>query len=179
MISNQNMGRIPDKVLVNRPRLDIPRTPLENTLTVLSVLGLLFGFYLLLRFLPMLPDRIPIHYNFTGQIDGWGSKNSLIILPGIAFVIFVVFTILERFPQIYNFPFPITERNVRTQYVLSRGLIGWLKFEIVLFFIYIEWKTIQAALGIIKGLGPEFVIIFIGTIMATITIYFIKMYKAR
>jgi uncharacterized membrane protein len=33
---------------------------------------------------PKLPDRVPIHWNFRGQIDGYGSKwMTLVLLPGV------------------------------------------------------------------------------------------------
>lgn len=179
MITSNKISGSPNQILTARPRLEIPRSPLENTLTVLSVLGLIFAFYLLFQYLPNLPDIVPTHYNFSGQIDSWGSKYTLAILPGAALFVFLMLTILERYPHVYNYPFPLTQKNVRTQYALSRSLLIWMKFEIVYFFIYIEWKTIQAALGMAKGLGPEFLFLFIGTIMATIIIHFIRLYQAR
>lgn len=34
---------------------------------------------------PNLPDRIPIHWNFQGEVDSWGGRGSVWILPGIYF----------------------------------------------------------------------------------------------
>ena len=28
-----------------------------------------------------LPEKVPMHWNFQGEIDGWGSKGQLIIIP--------------------------------------------------------------------------------------------------
>ncbi len=36
-----------------------------------------------LIWLQFLPDRVPLHYNFAGEIDRWGSKWELLLLPGI------------------------------------------------------------------------------------------------
>ncbi len=36
-----------------------------------------------LVWLQFLPDRVPLHYNFAGEIDRWGSKWELLLLPGI------------------------------------------------------------------------------------------------
>ena len=37
-----------------------------------------------LIWLQFLPDRVPLHYNFAGEIDRWGSKWEYLLLPGIA-----------------------------------------------------------------------------------------------
>jgi uncharacterized membrane protein len=32
---------------------------------------------------PSLPDRIPIHWNIRGEVDGWGSRNTIFLGPGL------------------------------------------------------------------------------------------------
>ena|SRR5579871_2349636 len=32
---------------------------------------------------PSLPDRIPIHWNIRGEIDGWGPKSTVLISPAM------------------------------------------------------------------------------------------------
>ena len=33
--------------------------------------------------LPFLPEKIPAHYNFAGEIDRWGSKFETLIFPAV------------------------------------------------------------------------------------------------
>ena len=33
--------------------------------------------------LPFLPDVIPVHWNFAGQADGWGPKETNLILAAL------------------------------------------------------------------------------------------------
>ena len=33
--------------------------------------------------LPFLPEKIPAHYNFAGEIDRWGSKYETLIFPAV------------------------------------------------------------------------------------------------
>ena len=35
--------------------------------------------------LPFLPEKIPAHYNFAGEIDRWGSKFETLIFPAVTF----------------------------------------------------------------------------------------------
>ena len=146
---------------------------------IAGILGVLFSFYLLWRYWAILPDRIPTHYNFSGQPNSWGGKGTLIILPLVALFNFIVMAVLERFPHIYNYPVAITETNTNRQYTLARSLLGWLKFEIVWFFACLEWRTIQVALGEQNGLGPTAVFIFIAATILTVAVYFRQAYKAR
>jgi len=47
---------------------------------ILIVAALLYAWVLY----PALPDRIPIHWNIHGQIDGWAEKETAIyIMPGM------------------------------------------------------------------------------------------------
>lgn len=42
-----------------------------------------------------LPEQVPIHWNASGEIDDWGSKNTLIFLPFLLPVlIYVIFSIV-------------------------------------------------------------------------------------
>lgn len=125
-----------------RPKIVLPRTALENTLEFFAILGLIFSFYLLFRYYSQLPEQIPNHFGVDGQPDSWSGRELLILYPVISLLMFVTFALLERFPGIYNYPYPLTPKNIRTQYALARLLLGWLNFEILWLLAYIEWKTI-------------------------------------
>ena len=40
-----------------------------------------FPVVLSLLLLPLLPERIPAHYNLYGQVDRWGSRLEVLLLP--------------------------------------------------------------------------------------------------
>jgi len=46
---------------------------------VLATLPFVYAFYLY----PTLPYKIPMHFNLNGEVDGWGSKESIYLLPCI------------------------------------------------------------------------------------------------
>jgi hypothetical protein len=165
--------------LSSRPKIQIPKSTLENFVEVGSVSGVLLEIYLIGRFWSILPDRIPMHYNFAGHVDGWGGKGTLIILPFVTIFMYAMLTLFERFPNIYNYPFPLTQKNVRTQYGLARGLLIWLKFEVVWLFAFLVWKTIQVAIGQASSLGPKFIFVFLGVLFGTIITYSYLAYKSK
>lgn len=143
---------------------------------VLSVMGVLFTFILIYQSWGILPDRIPTHFGFTGQPDAWGSKEHLFFLPVIALAMYLFLTIVSRFPHTFNYPIKITEENAATQYLMARHLVAILKLETIWLFAYIQWVTIEVALGKATGLSNLFLPIFMVVMLGTLVVYF---YKAR
>lgn len=59
----------------------------------------------------ILPDRIPSHFGFSGQPDGWVEKENIPFLLLAMAVVYIVLTIAGLFPKIINFPVKITPQN--------------------------------------------------------------------
>lgn len=43
-----------------------------------------------------MPDKIPMHYNFAGEVDRYGSKFEMMIFPGITLLFAVFWMVLTR-----------------------------------------------------------------------------------
>jgi hypothetical protein len=162
-----------------RPILNVPRTPFEMSLELLAAAGLVLVFVILAQAWSALPARVPQHFGAGGQPDGWGSKATLWLFPGISVGISLLLTIVNRFPHTFNYPWPITEQNAEAQYVLARTLLSAMKVEIVGLMTYLEWTTIKVALGQSAGLGALFLPIFLGVMVATTGLYFARARQAR
>jgi uncharacterized membrane protein len=130
-----------------RPILSIRMTRFEKVIKVLSVSLIVIMFFTIFYQWSNLPNNVPIHFNTEGNVDGWGSRGSLWILPMIGLILFVMMSILERFPHIYNYPVMITEKNAPKLYLEARRMLIILEFEMLLLFSYISWGTVQAAFG--------------------------------
>ena len=50
-------------------------------------------------FLILSPDRIPVHYNFSGEVDRIGSKYENLIWPGFAVGLGAFFLLMARIPR--------------------------------------------------------------------------------
>jgi uncharacterized membrane protein len=55
---------------------------------------------------PTLPAKIPMHFNLNGEVDGWGSRESIYLLPSIMgltsiFVYFIMANIKKIDPKRY------------------------------------------------------------------------------
>lgn len=74
-----------------------------------------------------LPTRIPVHFNFALKPDAFGSKNELIILAGVASLLFLGISLLNRFPHLFNYPVTITPENAMVQYTRATRILRLLK----------------------------------------------------
>jgi uncharacterized membrane protein len=92
-----------------------------------------------------LPARIPTHFDSAGNANAWGSPATLIFFPAMAISIYLLFTVVTRFPSAFNYPVRVTPQNRAQLETLALGMIAWLKLEIVLLFTVIQWGLIQAS----------------------------------
>jgi uncharacterized membrane protein len=166
-------------IQTRQPKLKVPRSQTESILEFISGGVLLFLIILLFQNWERIPDSIPTHFGASGKPNSWGNKYTLLLLPSVLIIIYSGLTILSRYPYVYNYPWRITEENAERQYLLARTFLCWLKLEIILLFTFIEWTTIQVALGDNEGLGLMFIPISLIVVFGTIGIYFWLAYKAR
>ena len=159
-----------------RPDIKPAWSTLEKVLQAACAVILLAHIILLIRFWNTLPASIPKHFDFFGNPDDYGSKNTMLMLPILSVGLYVMLTLLERFPRIYNFPVEINELNAAFMYQVARELMVVLKTVIVAVFAYIDFGTVETAKGVWKGLGfwnlPVFIVLLLGS-----TIYYVVKIK--
>ncbi len=100
-----------------RPKLDIPKTASEKFWDIIGYTAFLGSLVFLGLIFGDLPDEVPAHYNASGEVDRWGSKFELFILPGIGLFILLLMQIFERHPETHNHPQRINETNAREFYI--------------------------------------------------------------
>jgi uncharacterized membrane protein len=90
------------------------------------------------------PEKVPMHFNAKGDVDSYGGKISLFLLPLIGTIIFVGLHYLAKVPYIYNYPFTITEKNFANAYKSASNMMYIVKFLIVLLFADIQCMIYKA-----------------------------------
>lgn len=157
--------------LKERPKLSIPKTRFELFFDGITIVLFALSVVYLVSVWGILPEEVPAHYNALGEVDRWGKKWEMIIIPVIAAVMWISMTVLEKYPHVYNY-MNLTKENIRAQYKNARLMLHVLKNIIVLLFSYITWKDIQVAFDHSESLGPSFVFLFLGAVFLPM-IYFI------
>jgi uncharacterized membrane protein len=163
----------------NMPKIRIRRTTFDWVIEIMAFLFLVFQIILPLIYYNHLPERIPVHFNGAGQPDGYGSRSTLWILPATSLFLYLLLTILEAFPYIYNFPVEITPDNAVTQYTLATRLIRILKTVLLIIFSFISYKTIKTSTGETVGLGKAFLPVFLLLTFGVVVIYIVRSLNNR
>ena len=81
-----------------------------------------------------LPDRIPAHYDLNGQVDRWGGKSGLLVPLIFSWVFFILVTVLECFPKLWNTGVTVNAKNRDRVYSTLLHLLTSLKFLLTAFF---------------------------------------------
>lgn len=164
---------------MKRPKIKMPYTGPEKLLQAGAVFLLLSLVVLTVSAAVSLPARIPTHFGFDGSPDGWGGKESLMLLPVLSVVFYVGLTALERAPWLYNYPVEITEKNAPDQYRLGRRMIEWMKLVILAIYSYLQWQTIEGAKGVSGGLGAWFLPVVLVALFGGMIVMIRKMVKLK
>jgi uncharacterized membrane protein len=126
-----------------RPRIKPKLTAADKTFEVLGWSSTVALLTFTIISYANLADTIPIHYNGSGQADGFGRKENIFVLPSVATFLFIGLTILNNFPHVFNYPITITTDNAVRHYTNATRLLRALKLIIVVIFGWIVLKTVN------------------------------------
>lgn len=140
---------------------------------------LAFSWILVLGSISKLPDTIPTHFNFKGEVDDFGNKYTLLILPVISTFMVIGLTRLSRFPHLLNYLVKITNENFQIQSSIAIKLLRFLKLIILFLFTWIEFSTIQVASGKSSGLGVWFLPVFLALIFIPLIYFIAKSFRNK
>lgn len=158
------------------PRIRSPRTSFDHTLEAACVAALVLVFGLVGANYETLPDRIPMHFNFSGVPDGWGSRDSLWMLAGLAAGINALFLGVSFIkPWYWNIPVKVTPENAVAVYRVSRRMLTTLRFVFTLMFALMVVGIIRVARGEAATLSPLFLWPSLGAALLTIAGFFVRL----
>ena len=167
-------------MLQHRPRVDpLPRGSFDSWLDFMSTAAIVAGALVVANAWSSLPAVIPTHFGADGQVNGFGPRATLLMLPSVALLMFVMLEVLQRYPRIYNYAWPITEENAARQYALASRLMGVIRAMLVCLFSYVSWQTTRAAAGDPGGLGAGFLPLMLLGTFGPLVWYLIAAGRAR
>jgi len=142
--------------------------------TVLCILLLAGNIIYLLAVWGSLPEQIPGHYDFAGNVTRYDGKGTLLVLPVTNIFFFILFTVIERFPKIWNTGVRITEENRVRVYRIIKNMLVTTKFTVIAAFVFM---SINQSLS--RGLSGWFMGVFFWFLLAPIIFFIIKLVRAR
>jgi uncharacterized membrane protein len=164
--------------LVDNPA-KLPVAPAERILQIVAIAAVVALLAFAVRVWPELPATVPTHFGFSGEPDRWGSRAWLLVLPAMATLLFVVLTLLERAPQIYNYPIEVSSTNAPRVYVIGRQLVLSLKLIVVVTFAVIFHTSVEVALGNATALPSWFLAAVLGSTAGVILVSLVRISRTR
>lgn len=154
--------------------MNIKRVKLDIVLNFLSILTLIATILLTILNWDKIPEIIPMHYDFLGNPNRWGNKSELIILIVIMSLMYIIMTVVEKYPKYWNTGVKITEENKDRVYPILLHLLTTTKFIMMCIFTYISVNTI----GEVK-IHALFVPIFILVLFVNLIYWNLKLLKTK
>ena len=115
-------------------------------------------------------DKIPTHFDFAGNPDGWGSKSTVFVLLGATIFLYVLLTVCMFFPKMCNIPVKVTDENRARIFSYVINMLLLTKLLIVGCFFYM---TVCSMEGI--PLGIWFTVFMLVSILGVTFYYTAKM----
>lgn len=131
-----------------KPKIKIEKTGSEKMANSIGYAAILFLILFFFAKMATLPAEIPLHYNGV-TVDRYGSKWGVISLVLIAIAMQIGLEILERKPQLHNYPARFNEQNAEAFYRASSQILNYTKnaIAVLMAFIMYEILTLQAQLS--------------------------------
>jgi uncharacterized membrane protein len=125
-----------------------------------------------------LPERIPTHFDAAGNPNGWGAASTLLFLPAVAVGIYLLITVVSRFPASFNYPVKVTEESRARLEALTLQMLAWLKLELACLFAWIQWFIIQSVRQGHGHLSPAFMMIFLVAVFGNVGWHIMAIFRA-
>jgi uncharacterized membrane protein len=145
-----------------------------NVILLIIIAGMVFIYW------KDLPDKIPIHFNFSGTPDGWAGKENLIIifavvlgLNALLYFFMISTSWLSNHPSIWNIPnkkrfLALPKEKQQLYWELTKEFMAGMASAINILWTTLMWGTIQVCLKKMNKL-PEWAI-FPGLVVILIVI---------
>ena len=144
---------------------------------IMEALGLvmLIGtpLYLVIRW-PSIPNKLPMHYNFAGEIDRWGGKGEVLFLVVMVWILYLMISLVEHFPSVWNTGVQVTLENRMRVYRTLKYMVKTLKLAMTLVFTFLIFNTVA---GI--PLPEWFTVVYVLLIIGDLAFWLIRLYRVR
>lgn len=111
----------------DRPIIPIGLKKFDKILEGIAIIVFISIWATVIYFYNSLPEIIPVHFDLSGNVDRVGNKSSIFTLPFIASFIYLLLTIISKYPQSLNYLQEITLDNAQSQYTFAIRLLRIVK----------------------------------------------------
>ncbi len=161
----------------SRPKLKIKLTRADIIFEIVSAVLLMGMIVFVALYYKYLPENIPSHFDFSGNVDSYGGKSMILLFPILGTLLYLLLTIANFFPHTFNYLKEITEENALVQYTISTKMIRYLKFALTAILAVLTYMIYMNATNQMAGLGLWIIPVFLVFIFVPIAYFILKSAK--
>lgn len=158
----------------DRPR----RSVLDWALEIVSLTTLLAAWAVLAAHWTDLPSQVPQHFDSSGNPDGWGNKNGLLLLPLTATGVYALLTAASRYQKLMSIPIRVN-RDAREVKSLLLNMAITFKAIVLLILLYLTWGSVNIAIGSSTSLAKGFLPFSLAAVFLVLGVYLVKLWRYR
>ena len=159
--------------------------PLQLEIIPAALLAFII-FYALSNF-STLPDRIPTHFSFDGEVDRWGGRVEILVYPAIAAAVYLLlsginlaFAAAKDPKSMINLPekekaaLSLSSAE-RLREIMLRSLMA-LKTIVLGMVAYLLFSTVETALGKSNNLPGNWIFLFVAALLGVVFYMLIQVF---
>lgn len=164
----------------NDPRNQVPNPMEEGIHRSLPLAAMILAFAMVALYYGDLPDRIPIHWNGRGEIDGYGDKIMVWILPAINLGLFWFMGLISKSGyQWFNYPVKVTEGNAAEQHRIALATVAVTRTICCLLFAYITYAMVRSAVTDTNVFSMPVMVAFLLALFGAIIYYTRRAFRVK
>jgi hypothetical protein len=125
-----------------------------------------------------LPARVPTHFDAAGTPNAWGSPSGMLLMPAVAIGVYLLMSVVARFPGSFNYPCRVTPQNRAQLEAVTLDMLAWGKAEIGWLFAVLQWAFVHAAENGDGSVFPKILPVFMVGIFGTVIWSLVRIVRA-
>lgn len=135
---------------MKKPKINIKPDKFDYMLETIALFELIY----LISFPIYYFLEVPKLYAPFGQYEFFIGRRVVLFLPIIGLILYIGFSILKNYPNIFNYPIEVTVENAKKVYKKGIIVIRLLKIAVMFLLAYLNYKLVEIGLGRLQNM-PE------------------------
>lgn len=162
----------------NHPEIKIKPEAVDIALEVTGYAGLAVLWIFVSIMYYKLPDMVPIHFDLAGEPTDFGPKNISFLMPIIASLQFLILSVVQEYPEQFNYPIQITAENAERQYRNAVRMMRAVRVVLVAVFLTVEVYSDKEYLGLVFN-GYLLMPVVLAILILPMSYFIIRSYRMR
>ncbi len=149
----------------------------DKILELLSIGALIVLWVMTYKFQHIGAELVPEDFDFFQTPNEYWASKMTYSVPIIATVLYIGLTVYNLRPQYGNYPVQISSEKIADLSEINKRLWRWLKFNLLVIFIIIEYFSFHTGSNAGTGITPLLILVFPVLLFGPVVFFFIEFSK--